>query len=175
MKPLAALRSFIRRKALLIVNRLFEEKLCLSLIVFLLFLFTFPFSLFPTTALAAEPPNPQPCQYAIFDETKLTDNWLTDPDGQPYITVTKPRSDLPVFFQFDVDFSKLSALFGPASSNYLEGKFQDKDHKAANISQLDQASISKFHGTGQKAAPKAMLDPLKVETVKYIYEKNTLA
>lgn len=152
---------------------------CLSFIVLFFSLFTLTLT---SAAQAAEPPNPQPCQNAVFDETKLTDNWLTKPgldgapsDGSPFITVSKPRVGIPVFFRFEVDFSKLSALFGPANSNYLEGNFQGKDHKAANTSQLNPAGISKFHGTSQKAAPKAMLDPLKVETVRYIYEKNTLA
>ena len=141
----------------------------------------FPFTIFhslftsPSPAYAAEPPDPQPCQNAKFDQSKLTDNWLTGPNGEPYITVTKPEDDEPVSFQFEVNFSKLSALFGPSNSNYLEGKFQDQEHKSANISQLDQAGISKFHGPSQKAAPRAMLDPLKVETVRYIFENNTLA
>ncbi|OGE10483.1 hypothetical protein A3A60_02980 [Candidatus Curtissbacteria bacterium RIFCSPLOWO2_01_FULL_42_26] len=160
------------------------SRFALVTLFFLFSLFTLPLlaSLAPSgtltrPALAAEPPAPQPCQNAKFDEDKLTDNWLTEPDGEPPITVIIPEvlAHQPVFFQFEVDFSKLSALFGPANSNYLEGNYQDKDHKAANISQLDAAGISKFHGAGQKAAPKAMLDPLKVETVKYIYEKNTLA
>src|SRR3989344_597647 len=146
-----------------------------SIVFVLVFLFTIHYSLLTSAVKAAEQPNPQPCQNAKFDEDKLTDNWLTQDDGAPYITVTKPFDDQPVLFSFDVDFSKLSALFGPANSNYLEGNFQNKDHKAANISQLNAVNISKFHGVTQKAAPKAMLDPLKVETVEYIYGKNTLA
>src|SRR3989344_4126362 len=98
-----------------------------SIVFVLVFLFTIHYSLLTSAVKAAEQPNPQPCQNAKFDEDKLTDNWLTQDDGAPYITVTKPFDDQPVLFSFDVDFSKLSALFGPANSNYLEGNFQNKD------------------------------------------------
>lgn len=155
----------------------------LSIAAILFSLFLFPFSFFPSAAHAAEP-TPLPCQYPIIDEGILTDNWLVDENKKPppglhriKITVIRPAGlhhiSEPV--NFTVDFSQLGALFGPTNSNYLEGKFQDEGHRSTNVAGLSPADISKYHGAGQKAAPRAMLDALRVKYVDYVNNNPTLA
>ena len=134
------------------------------------------------SALAApgESPNPQPCENV--EEGPLTDNWITDENGNPPIDQVLSRTGDPgetltvtLNAAFTVDFSKLQAIFGPSNSNYLEGRFQDQTHRDTNILDLKSVDFNKYHGPGQKAAPKVMVDQLKVKFVEYVYEKPELA
>lgn len=150
-----------------------------SLIVILLF--TIHFSLFTLTltssAFAAHTdnpvitdPNPQPCANPLY--TNQFTKAVLQPqefvfekegtDGQPF-TLEKT-------FEVEIDFSKLSAIFASPNSNYLESKFQNEEHRHANIINSNSVVFNQFHGPGQKAAPKIMVDELKVKYVKYIYE-----
>ena len=142
---------------------------------------TFLFSLFtltlPPAALAA-PPAPAPCQNPQSTDD-LTDNYLVGEDGKPPVEYPQLRqtvsADGRVSFYFTVDFSNLQSIFGASNSDYLEGQFQDPEHKSANISELSPAEISKYHGAAQKTSPRAMLDPLKVKYVQYVNTTPTLA
>jgi len=139
--------------------------------------------LLPATSYAApgSPPNPQPCKNAI-EADKLTDNWITDGNGNPPIvrTLTAPGSigtqvTVTLDTSFTVDFSKLQAIFGTPNSNYLEGRFQDQSHQTIDLTSLKSSDFNKYHGPGQKAAPKAMTDQLRVKYVDYVYNKPELA
>lgn len=122
-----------------------------------------------------DPPNPQPCKNTVETE-KLTDNYLEPVEfsetrtGEPGTTFQLERS-----LYFKVDFSKLQALFGTSNSNYLEGRFQDTSHRQENILGLSSSNFNLFHGSGQKTAPKVMVDELRKNYVQYVYNKPTLA
>ena len=142
-------------------------------------------SLFSGSAFAAPgPPNPAPCKNAIFAEERLTDNWLVDENKDPpqglSFTVVRigfpgTRVNVSEIKPFQVDFSKLQAIFGASNSDYLEGKFQDSNHDTANLLDAKSVDFNKFHGPGQKTAPKVMLDQLRVKYVEYLYNKPELA
>lgn len=160
-------------------------KLLLTILFFTISLFTFHFSLFPTAAQAAESPNPQPCQNPIVPNAEtLTDNWLADKDKKPpqelQLTVasTGPPSapvTASVNVPFTNNFSQISALFAPENSNYLEGKYQDEEHKEANVLGFTKADFNNFHGAAEKAAPQVMLDQMRVKYVVYVSSHGTLA
>lgn len=142
-------------------------------------------SLFSGSAFASlGPPKPQPCKNAIFAEERLTDNWLVDENKDPPqgLSFTIARTGLPgakvnvsEIKPFIVDFSKLQAIFGIANANYLEGRFQDETHRQAALINLDSVDFNNYHGAGQKAAPKVMVDQLRVKYVEYLYNKPELA
>lgn len=130
-------------------------------------------------------PQSLPCEQPVVPgEEILTHHWLADENRQPpsslhrqTITVIgAPGASVNVSqpIAFTVDFSKLGALFGPTNSNYLEGKFQDQDHKSADIAELEQTEISTYHGSGQKAAPQVMLDLQRLKYISYIWERSHL-
>lgn len=133
------------------------------------------------------PANPQPCKNPVLDENHLTENYITnyntDPEGgAPIVRSIKidgNKGDTvqvdPQTFTFTVDFSNLQALFGATNSNYLEGRFQDTSHRQENILALSSSDFNLFHGPGQKAAPKVMVDELKKNYIEYVYNKPTLA
>src|SRR3990167_4895469 len=137
----------------------------------------------PSPTLAAAP-DPKPCQEPENRDDMLTDNWMADDEKQPpgnmqvIVTATGPSGSAVTASKnvdFQVDFSELSALFGPTNSNYLEGKAQDKNHKEANIQAMGQADISKVNGAIQKGLPRAWLDAYRLKYVEYINTHPTLA
>jgi len=151
----------------------------LLLILFLLITYHF---LLITGSVYADPgpPNPKSCQDSVSTD-KLTDNWITDGNRNPPIDQTLSRTGTPgqavtvaLDTSFTIDFSKLQAIFGIPNSNYLEGRFQDQLHQSANIISLNSSEFNKYHGPGQKAAPKVMTDQLRVKYVQYIYEHPQL-
>src|SRR3989344_8250543 len=146
------------------------------------------FSLFTSSAHALAPPQPPPdplpCQNPIVpDEEILTHHWMANDNREPppqvhkqTITVIGPAGPINVSepIEFTVDFSKLGALFGPTNSDYNEGEYQEKDHKNANISELEPVDISKYNGPGQKAGNQVMLDAVRVKYVDYIWRNSHL-
>lgn len=156
----------------------------LSVIICIAFLFTIHYSLFTRSAFAQSAPDPQPCQNAVGTD-KLTDNYITDQFGSPpegmkftvrasgqlgeTVTVTGPT------VTYTVDFSRLQAIFGANNANYLEGKYQDEAHRQARVMAFPSSDFNKYHGPGQKIAPKSMLDDLRVAYVNHVYNKPELA
>lgn len=147
-----------------------------------LFLFTIHLSLFTTPVQAYDPPSPQPCQNAKTTQ-QLTDNYITDENGEPppglSFDVEKTGSIGDTFSQkfdvvYQVDFSKLQSIFGRANSNYLEGKYQDEEHRTDSIFGLSKSDFNKYHGAAQKAIPKSIVDQAKIKYVQYILENSTL-
>ena len=187
MKILAALRKLIACPERLVLS-IAEGSRRVSHLAFVAILLTFLFSLFTFTlthpALAAAP-TPLPCQNPTPpDDEILTDNWLVDENKNPpqQLQLTAYRYgtygeevDVTATATFTVDFSTLSAIFGPQNSNYLEGKFQDPEHKSANVIGLSPSDFSKFNGPGQKAVPRAVLDELRTKYVQYVNANPTLA
>src|SRR3972149_9949193 len=150
--------------------------LTIVFLVFLFSLFTIHLSLTTPFAYAVDPPNPKPCENAL-DTDNRTKNVL-DPISFP--VTASGASGEQVYtaektFSINVDFSKLQAVFGSVNSNYLESRFQDETHRNVNIVGLESKDFNLYHGPGQKAAPRAMTDKLRVEYVNYIYNKPTLA
>lgn len=148
-------------------------------LIFSFFLFTF--SIAPSAQAALGPPNPKPCENVVETDL-LTNNWITDENGNPPINQEIARTGTPgqpvdVYLEtfFTVDFSKLQAIFGSPNSNYLEGRFQDEAHRDVDILNLGSADFNKFHGPGQKTAPKVMVDLLKIKVVEYVFNKPELA
>lgn len=151
-----------------------QKCIVLSLIIFLLF--TLHLSLLTTPAFAAHTPNPvagepnpRPCENPLYT------NQLTKVVLEPKEHIFKASGNdgdkvtLSQSFEFEVDFSQLAAIFAPPNSNYLEGKFQDNDHRTANLLALESNQFNQFHGPGQKAAPQVMTDQLRKEYVEYVY------
>ncbi|OGD94879.1 hypothetical protein A3F02_03610 [Candidatus Curtissbacteria bacterium RIFCSPHIGHO2_12_FULL_38_9b] len=138
----------------------------------------------PAFAAPGDPPNPQPCENARETE-QLTDNWMTHPgtsdppQGLKFTLLRVGKEGDPVSLDadlnFSVDFSKLQSIFGATNSDYLEGEFHDEEHRKANIMDLKSTDFNLFHGSGQKAAPKVMLDKLRTKYVKYVWENPKLA
>jgi len=158
-----------------------------------LLLVTYRSSLITRPALAADPPNPKPCENAVATD-KLTDHYVTDENGSPFgitdqanttvtsITVTgtgPPGATVTAVgdktLKFTLDMSKLQSIFADTNSNYLEGRYQSQDHQQAPLLQLDNQNRDNFFGPGQKAAPKVMTDQLRTKYVNYVYNKPTLA
>src|SRR3989344_4169445 len=141
-------------------------------------LFTIHYLLFTGSAHAAPgPPDPKPCASPLVTWNHLTDNYITEENGEPpadlIVTVQGSGSagqtvTLSVDKTFTVDFSKLQAIFGATNSNYLEGKFQDEKHQQDNLLALKSSDFNKYHGPGQKTAPKLIVDDLKVNYVEYV-------
>lgn len=171
----------------------------LSLVIFLLTLFTIHYSLLtsPAAAAAPRPPNPQPCNNPVVTDN-LTDNFATDDDGEGdppgpveeglganpdanrealKFTVTRsgnqgglPSPPIIKNMTYRVDFSRLQALFGANNSNYSEGLFQDQKHAQTNLLALG-SKVQSYQGIIQKTAPKVMTDALRENYVKYVSEK----
>lgn len=151
-----------------------------------LFVLLFSFFLFQFSILnsyAANPPNPQPCKNPIETEQgQLTDNYITDDNGEaPYqfdVTVSGSPGEIkqlpPITFNFDVDFSKLQALFAKSNSDFPEGRVQDNDHRFENIQDLNTQDFNLYHGAIQKLSWKTLLDTQKKNYIEYVYEKPTL-
>lgn len=143
----------------------------------------------PAFAQQPGPPNPQPCKNPV-ETTKLTDNYITNENGEAPIvrtlkksgkegqevTITLTDTDPPSGpVKFLIDFSELQALFGASNSDYLEGKFQEDNHAKVNLLGTNSSQeFNSFHGPGQKAAPKIMVDTLKKNYVEYVYNKPSL-
>lgn len=156
--------------------------------VIILFLTLFTLALVTPAYAAPGPPNPQPCKNP---ETtfNLTDNYITNDDGkapdnlrwendQALIVEGQRGEDvsLPqVTYSFSVDFSKLQSLFANTNSNYLEGEFQNNQHRLENITDLSSQEFTLYHGALGKASPKVLIDEQKKKYVEYVYNKPTLA
>ncbi|GEM_PF-6273294 len=153
-------------------------------VLFVISLSTFHFSLFANGVFAAagDEPDPKPCEKAISTYDQLTDNYVVDPEtGEPpfveQASATGPENS-PVTISktvtFEVDFSKLQAIFGASNSDYQEGKFQDEKHQKDSIIDLNSSDFNKYHGPGQKSIPKTMVNEMKVKYVEYIYNNPHL-
>ena len=161
------------------VESLITSTFRLFLVIFFLFI-TYHLSLITGDAHAAPgQPNPMPCDGIKTD--KLTDNYVTNENGEPPFVEEVSKTGKPgdtvtiqVITYFQVDFSKLQAVFGISNSDYLEGKFQDEEHRTSNLLDLKSAAFNLFHGAGQKTTPKTIVDDLKVKYVEYVYNKPTL-
>lgn len=140
----------------------------------------------------------------VFDadgkkKENLTDNYITDevgdppgPEGNTNIEAlkftfvysgpvnhapgdlgsgTKPLTKDMVF---TADFSKLQAIFGAPTSDYVEGRYQDSKpdgHAQANLlSLLNPRLIQKHQGPIGKTNPTAVTDDLRQKYVKYVAE-----
>ncbi len=154
--------------------RLFSFTSIVILPVFLFSLFTLTFAS-PAFAQQPGPPNPQPCENTLYTDqfTKVVLEPLEH-------TFTRTGTDgeivnLQHTFEVEVDFSKLAAIFAPPTSDYLESDFQEQTHRESNLLNLSSTELNSFHGPGQKAAPRVMVDQLKQKYVKYIYEKPEIA
>ncbi|MBI4037500.1 hypothetical protein HY382_00465 [Candidatus Curtissbacteria bacterium] len=151
------------------------NKKTIFFVFFIFSLFTFHFSLFTSPTQAYEAPLSKPCQDP--KDGPLTDNYITDEAGEPQFVFDVEETG-PVNTQvtrtfeatYQVDFSKLQAIFGPANSNYQEGRYQDDTHRLSNVLSLPKSLFNKFHGAAQKTTPKLMLDTYKVAYIKYILE-----
>ena len=146
------------------------------LIVISLFSILLTLSTRSVFAAPGDPPNPQPCENGLFTDqlTKI----VLEPKEYTFVREgkeTDPPIHLEYTFTIDVDFSKLSAIFAPPNSDYLESRYQSEDHRQENILDLKSSDFNLFHGPGQKAAPKVMPDQLRVEYVNYVYNKPELA
>lgn len=127
---------------------------------------------------------PNQCENAAETE-KLTDNYITKPgvleppieplDGVSVTGTLNSQVTIPLSVQFTVDFSKLQALFGYPTSDYLEGRFQEPSHRDENILELSGVDFNNFHGAAQKAEPKYLSDLEKVKYVHYVYNKPQIA
>lgn len=160
MSLLPILTSIVNRKSLIVI-----------------LLFTIHLSLFTLTltrpVFAAHTdnpthtePSPAPCTNPLFTDQ------LTKIVIEPKVitaSVSRGREDH-TSVEFEVDFSQLAAIFAPTNSDYLEGKFQEEAHRTANVLALENSQFNQFHAAGQKAAPKIIVDELKKEYVKYIYD-----
>lgn len=120
------------------------------------------------------PPNIKPCENPYVTD-KLTDNVL-DPYEEEIIVEGEKGKKIPISrtIQFTVDFSALQAIFGAPNSNYLEARFQDESHRSADLLNLNGPDLNQYHGPGQKAAPKYIVDQLKKNYVNYVYERPYL-
>jgi hypothetical protein len=140
------------------------------------------------SAAPGGPPNPQPCKNPLpTSPEELVDNYITDENGDAAIkfegsdtlTITGlpgEEKELPArTFTFRVDFSKLQSLFANSNSNYLEGQFQNNEHRFEDILSLNSQDFNTFHGAGQKTSPKILVDELKANYVEYVYNKPELA
>ena len=148
-----------------------------SLLFLLLIAYLF-FLVSPT--FAAAQPNPQPC-FNPEPTSNLTDNYVTNSDGtapiQLTVTASGHRGDSVTpseEFTYQVDFSKLQAIFGTPNSDYTEGRFQDPTHQKTDLLSLSGAPLLNFQGPSDKAGSKVATDTLRQKYVKYVYEKNTL-
>lgn len=133
------------------------------------------FLLAASSAFAATSPDPRPCEDALYTDkfTKV----VLEPKEHTF-TVTGADGELVTLehdFEVEVDFSELTAIFASSNSNYLEGKFQSDKHRFANITDLSSQDFVSYHGPGQEAAPKVLVDDLKENYVEYVYNKPTLA
>ena len=127
--------------------------------------------------LAAEnlPPAPAPCTNAK-DTAQLTDNFVTTDEGEaPIIIPVEEQTGAPgqqvtvnVSTTFQIDFSKLQAIFGPQNSDYQEGKTQDQERQSANLISLEDQDLNQFNGPIQKISPVSLLDSQKVKFVEYV-------
>ncbi len=158
------------------------------LIVFLLLFFPY---ILPNNSLAA-PPNPQPCFNPVATDN-LTDNYITDDQGDPLGDNLKftfiysgpvghapgdagsGTAELRKDLSFKADFSKLQAIFGAPTSDYLEGSYQDPQHAQANLLAMKNPDLIKHQGPEGKTAPSAITNDLRQKYVKYVDEKPELA
>ncbi|KKR58142.1 hypothetical protein A2409_00565 [Candidatus Curtissbacteria bacterium RIFOXYC1_FULL_41_36] len=150
----------------------------LSVVIFFVFLFSLftIHSLFTNEVLAApgDAPNPKPCENAL--NANYTMNAL-DPISFTVSETASPGTEVTAekTVYFNVDFSKLQAVFGKPSSDYLESRFQDEPHREIDILSLESADFNKFHGPNQKITPKSLIDPERVKYVEDVYNKPELA
>lgn len=155
------------------------RRLTFSVLLLTFSLFALTLTSLAPSAQAYDPPNPKPCQNP--KDGPLTDNYVTDESGEPQFVFDveetgAPGTRITKTFEatYQVDFSKLQAIFGPANSNYQEGRYQDDTHRLSNIFSLPKSLFNKFHGAAQKTTPRPMIDTYKVAYIKYILENPTL-
>jgi len=184
MKTVRALLSFVschpfdKLRMTLSVPK--GQLLVVIFFAFFLSLLAIHYSLFTKEVYAQSAPNPVFCQKNETD--KLTDNYVTNDNGNPPIVVTNipvtgtvgESVTIPLDEWFTVDFSQLQAIFGATNSDYLEGKFQDKQHRTKNLLDLKSAAFNLFHGPGQKTTPKPLVDDLRIKYVDYVYNHPNL-
>ena len=158
-------------------------KIATRLVLIVLALLAIHLSLFTHSVYAVDPPNPQPCENAK-ETTNLTDIYIPNDVGGAPIIIHKNNNIVAAqgqvtlsgqaSLQEDVDFSKLQALFASTNSNFLEGAFQNQEHRQANIIGLNSQDFNTYHAAGQKTAPKIIADDLKVKYINYVYNNPTL-
>lgn len=130
-------------------------------------------SVVPTYAATA--PSPKPCEDALLTD-KLAKT-VTAPIEQTLTATGKPgQSGVTVKgdFRVQIDFSALASLFANSNSNYYESNYQDESHRQKDLLNADSTEIFSYFGPGQRTASKVMIDPLKENYVKYVYEKPGL-
>lgn len=160
-------------------------------VVLFLTLITYNSSLI--TAFAVSPPNPQPCKNA--QDTELINNYVIGEDGKPPIppltgyrevsgkdTRQKPEDgpggDIvilePKTFSFQVDFSKLQAIFGASNANFLEGNYQDPLHATTNLLDANVEEFNQYNGSAEKTSSVGLTNQLRKKYVDYVYNHPEL-
>lgn len=151
--------------------------------VVLVFVLCCLFTVSPAFAITA--PNPQPCSYIDAKNTdNLSHNVITAGGAEAPIIIADndfkvsgkdgETKELPSrTFQFEVDFSKLQALFASSASDYLGG-IQDQAHGQTNILNLDSGTLNSYFGASQKLTPKIITDKLKENYINYVYNNPHL-
>lgn len=128
----------------------------------------------PIFAAEALPPAPAPCTNAK-DTYLLTYNFITTDTGEAPFSFTTEQTGIPtdsfrisVTNTFQIDFSKLQAIFGPTNSDYQDGKTQEQTRQEANVIGLEGQDLNQFNGPIQKITPFSKLDADKVKFVEYV-------
>jgi hypothetical protein len=137
------------------------------------------------------PPNPTPCFNPVATDN-LTDNYITDGSGDPpgpegknnpealkfTFTATAAIGSIPDLrktMTFSADFSKLQAIFGAPTSDYLEGRYQNPQHAQANLLAMQNPELIKHQGPEGKLAPSAITNDLRQKYVTYVNQKPEIA
>lgn len=127
-------------------------------------------------AYAAENLHPAPAPCTNAETTSwLTENFVTNDEGEAPFNFTTEQTGTPgqsfsvdVSTSFQIDFSKLQAIFGPSNSDYQDGKTQDTQRQSADLINLKDQDLNQFNGPIQKISPASLLDSQKVKFVEYV-------